>query len=174
MSGRTRRASLHTAQHSTCLLAYMPTVNRKMSGRTSRASLHAYSVSHAKTGGVCGECRDVRPVRPPKPPCTCLHFSKSFQSCYLQFLTNGFLISPILPRNMGDIIVQYGSFCGLIWAILKTDIQPIDSQRDVNRNAGPPIMPCNSIDRGMQTFRYEIAIPPTYTSKHNCFRFKTS
>ena len=145
-----------------------------MSGRTSRASLHAYCVSHSKTGGVCGECRDAWPMRPPKPPCTYLHFSKSFQSCYLQFLTDGFLISLILPRNMGDIIVQYGSFCGLIWAILETDIQPIDSQRDVNRNAGPPIMPCNGIDRGMQTFRYEIVIPPTYTTKRNCFRFKTS
>ena len=174
MSGRTSRTSLHTTQQLTCLLAYLPTVNRKMSGRTSRASLHAYSVSHAKTGGACGECRDAWPMRPSKPPCTCLHFSKSFQSCYLQFLTDWFLISPILPRNMGDIIVQYGSFCGLIWTILKTDIQPIDSQRDVNRNAGPPIMPCNGIDRDMQTFRYEIAIPPTYTTKRNYFRFKTS
>ena len=145
-----------------------------MSGRTSRASLQAYSVSHAETDGVCEECRDARPVRPLKPPCTYLHFSKSFQSCYLQFLTDGFLISPILPHNMGDIIVQYGSFCELIWAILETDIQPIDSQRDVNRSAGPPIMPCNGIDRGMQTFRYEIAIPPTYTTKRNYFRFKTS
>ena len=143
-------------------------------GRTSRAYLQAHSVSHAKTDGVCGVCRDARPVRPLKPPCTYLHFSKSFQSCYLQFLTDRFLISPIIPHNMGDIIVQYGSFCGLIWAILETNFQPIDSQRDINRNAGPPIMPCNGIDRGMQTFRYEIAIPPTYITKRNYFRFKTS